>query len=40
MPNVTIEVRRQYTSVEEEAIAAAVHAALTDDIKTPISLLE
>jgi phenylpyruvate tautomerase PptA (4-oxalocrotonate tautomerase family) len=35
MPNVTIEVRRQYRSAEEEAIIAAVHAALMEGIKTP-----
>src|ERR1035438_7958951 len=35
MPNVTIEVRKQYTPQEEEQIIAAVHAALMEGIKTP-----
>lgn len=35
MPNVTIEVRKRYTKVEEEAIIDAVHAALMEGIKTP-----
>ena len=35
MPNVTIEVRRQYSPQEEEQIIAAVHAALMEGIKTP-----
>lgn len=35
MPNVTIEIRRHYTRAEEEAIIAAVHAALMEGIKTP-----
>jgi phenylpyruvate tautomerase PptA (4-oxalocrotonate tautomerase family) len=35
MPNVTIEVRRQYTPAEEEQIIAAAHAALMEGLKTP-----
>ncbi len=35
MPNVTIEVRRHYTTAEEEAIIAAVYSALMEGIKTP-----
>ena len=35
MPNVTIEIRRHYTRAEEEAIIAAIHAALMEGIKTP-----
>jgi phenylpyruvate tautomerase PptA (4-oxalocrotonate tautomerase family) len=35
MPNVTIEVRRKYTPAEEEALIGAVHAALTEGLKTP-----
>jgi phenylpyruvate tautomerase PptA (4-oxalocrotonate tautomerase family) len=35
MPNATIEVRRQYTAAEEEAIIAAVHAALMEGLRTP-----
>src|SRR5712691_9441678 len=35
MPNVTIEVRRQYSPTEEESIIAAVHAALMEGLKTP-----
>lgn len=35
MPNVTIEVRKQYTPQEEEQIIAAVHAALMEGLKTP-----
>jgi phenylpyruvate tautomerase PptA (4-oxalocrotonate tautomerase family) len=35
MPNVTIEVRRQYTPAEEEQLIAAAHAALMEGIKTP-----
>ena len=35
MPNVTIEVRRQYAPDEETQIIAAVHAALMEGLKTP-----
>ena len=35
MPNVTIEVRTQYTPQEEEQIIEAVHAALMEGLKTP-----
>lgn len=35
MPNVTIEVRRQYSRAEEEGIIACVHAALMEGLKTP-----
>jgi phenylpyruvate tautomerase PptA (4-oxalocrotonate tautomerase family) len=35
MPNVTIEVRRQYAPDEEGQIIAAVHAALMEGLKTP-----
>ena len=35
MPNVTIEIRRHYARAEEEAIIAAVHAALMEGIKIP-----
>lgn len=35
MPNVTIEVRRQYTPDEEGQIIAAVHAALMEGLRTP-----
>ena len=35
MPNVTIEVRRPYVASQEEAIIAAVHAALMEGLKTP-----
>jgi phenylpyruvate tautomerase PptA (4-oxalocrotonate tautomerase family) len=35
MPNVTIEVRRKYTSAEAESLIAAVHAALMEGLKTP-----
>ena len=35
MPNVTIEVRKQYSPQEEEQIIAAVHAALMEGLKTP-----
>jgi phenylpyruvate tautomerase PptA (4-oxalocrotonate tautomerase family) len=35
MPNVAIEVLRQYTQAEEESIIAAVHAALMEGLKTP-----
>jgi len=35
MPNVMIEVRRQYTPAEEEQIIGAVHAALMEALKTP-----
>ena len=36
MPNVTIEIRRQYARAEEEAIIAAVHAALMEGIRIPV----
>jgi phenylpyruvate tautomerase PptA (4-oxalocrotonate tautomerase family) len=35
VPNVTIEVRRKYSTVEETAIIDAVHSALMEGIKTP-----
>ena len=35
MPNVTIEVRRQYSPQEEEQIIVAVHAAVVEGLKTP-----
>lgn len=35
MPNVTIEVRKRYTSEQEEGIVNAVHTALMEGIKTP-----
>ncbi|MGZ5257436.1 MAG: tautomerase family protein [Burkholderiales bacterium] len=35
MPNVTIEVRRQYTKDEEQSVIAAVHAALMEGLQTP-----
>jgi phenylpyruvate tautomerase PptA (4-oxalocrotonate tautomerase family) len=35
MPNVTIEVRRQYSPTEEEDIIAGVHTALMEGLKTP-----
>jgi len=35
MPNVTIEVRRQYSRQEEQQIVKAVHAALMEGLKTP-----
>ena len=35
MPNVIIEVRRQYSPAEEEQLIAAAHAALMEGLKTP-----
>lgn len=35
MPNVTIEVKKQYQKQQEEAIVNAVHAALMEGLKTP-----
>jgi phenylpyruvate tautomerase PptA (4-oxalocrotonate tautomerase family) len=35
MPNVTIEVKKQYLKQQEEAIVNAVHAALMEGLKTP-----
>ncbi len=35
MPNVTIEVRKQYSREQEDGIIDAVHAALMEGIKTP-----
>ena len=35
MPNVTIEVRRRYTSIEETGIIDAVHAAMMQALKIP-----
>jgi len=35
MPNVTIELRKQYRREQEEGIIDAVHAALMEGIKTP-----
>jgi len=35
VPNITIEVRKQYTKKEEEDIINAVHTALMKGIKTP-----
>ena len=35
MPNVTIEVRKQYSPEEDAQILRAVHAALMEGIKTP-----
>jgi phenylpyruvate tautomerase PptA (4-oxalocrotonate tautomerase family) len=35
MPNVTIEVRRQYTQDEEERVIGVVHAALMEGLQTP-----
>jgi phenylpyruvate tautomerase PptA (4-oxalocrotonate tautomerase family) len=35
MPNVTIEVRKQYSREKEEALIDAVHAALVECLKTP-----
>ena len=35
MPNATIEVRREYSSTDEEGIINAVHAAMMEALKTP-----
>ena len=35
MPNVTIEVRKNYSRQQEEGIIDAVHAALMEALKTP-----
>lgn len=35
MPNVTIEVRRRYSSGEEEGIIEAVHAAMMEALQVP-----
>jgi phenylpyruvate tautomerase PptA (4-oxalocrotonate tautomerase family) len=35
MPNVTIEVRRQYSRAEEAGIIDAVHSAMVEALKIP-----
>jgi phenylpyruvate tautomerase PptA (4-oxalocrotonate tautomerase family) len=37
MPSATIEVRRQYSQIEEEGIIEAVHTAMIEALKIPIT---